>query len=141
MEPTFSPVPKKRIGTFKILIKLKAAPARASESILVKMIPVKFKWLWNSLATLITSWPDIESTTKKISSGWIFFFNATSSLINFSSVWSRPAVSKMLMLMFFSLIWFKASSAIFNGSPWPSSMQPMLMSVANCFNWSMAAAR
>jgi hypothetical protein len=51
---------------------------------------------WKALATFTASWPSAPSATSSTSSGWIFARSFLTSSIRSVSIWSRPAVSKMM---------------------------------------------
>ena len=89
----FSPVPINFIGFPVIFLIESAAPPRVSPSSFVSTIPSIDNSSLNFWATFTASWPIIESTTNKISSGWMLFFSSFNSFINVSSIWSLPAVS------------------------------------------------
>jgi hypothetical protein len=72
---------------------LSAAPPRASPSSRVRITPVKSTSPAKPLATLTASWPVSASTTSRVSAGVEACATAFISAINWSSTWSRPAVS------------------------------------------------
>ena len=73
----------------------RAAPPRASPSILVRMTPSRLSRLLNDSAVRTASWPVIASSTRKMLAGWVDLSMSSSSCMSGSSMASRPAVSKM----------------------------------------------
>ena len=71
----------------------RAAPPRASPSILVSTRPVTETAPANPCATVTASWPVIASTTRRVSTGFVASATARISAISASSIVSRPAVS------------------------------------------------
>ena len=63
----FSPVPRNLMGAPVTWRMERAAPPRASPSILVRMTPVRARRSWKALADLTASWPVMASATKRIS--------------------------------------------------------------------------
>ena len=112
MSSNCSPVLKNLIGHPVIARKERATPPRASPSTRVRITPLIFKFSENLLATLKTSCPVIISTTSIVSSGLMIFCVSSSSSILISSIWRRPAVSKISISACFSSVVFRASSAI-----------------------------
>ena len=66
---TFSPVPMNLIGAPLTLRIERAAPPRESPSNLVRTAPVMPTCSWKALVSSAASWPIIESTTSRTSSG------------------------------------------------------------------------
>ena len=93
MASSFSPVPTNLIGLFTTERIERAAPPRVSPSSLVSTTPSKSRRSLNSLAVLTASCPVIESTTNRISLGWMASLMAAISFIICSSTARRPAVS------------------------------------------------
>ena len=73
----------------------RAAPPRASPSVLVRMTPVSGRASSKALAVLAASWPVMESTTNRVSIGSTAAWRARISSIMSWSMCSRPAVSTM----------------------------------------------
>ena len=73
----------------------RAAPPRASPSILVRIRPVTGTAAANAWATPTASWPVMASTTRSVSTGCIAALTAAISAISASSMLRRPAVSRM----------------------------------------------
>ena len=91
----FSPTPMNLMGWPVTWRMERAAPPRASPSILVRMTPVRPRRLWKSWAELTASWPVMASATKRISLGLRSFLSRSISSISSSSMCRRPAVSTM----------------------------------------------
>ena len=89
----FSPVPINFIGLVTTVRIDNAAPPRVSPSSLVNTTPSKSNLSLNSFAVFTASWPVIESTTNKTSSGFTCFFRLSISSIISASTAKRPAVS------------------------------------------------
>ena len=71
----------------------KAAPPRASPSVLVKITPVSGNTSPKAFAVFAASWPVMASTTNKVSIGLTAACRALISAIMSSSIDKRPAVS------------------------------------------------
>ena len=71
----------------------RAAPPRASPSILVRTTPVMSRRSLKAAATVTASWPVMASATKRISPGAQPALMAASSSMRASSMCRRPAVS------------------------------------------------
>ena len=91
---------------------VRAAPPRVSPSSFVKITPSKSITSLNAFAVLTASCPVIESTTKRVSVGFIAFFMFEISLIISSSTAKRPAVSTITTPIDLLLAYEIASCAI-----------------------------
>ena len=111
----FSPTPINLMGLPLIFLIDKAAPPLESPSNLVSIAPVIPTFSWNDFVKSAASWPIIESTTSKTSSGLEISFIRTISLIIESSICNLPAVSIIIELKSFSLAKFNASLVISSG--------------------------
>ena len=80
----------------------RAAPPRASPSILVRIRPVMPTCSLNSAAARTASWPVMASTTSSTSVGCRRDLILATSCIITSSMCSRPAVSRMTVLLFWA---------------------------------------
>src|ERR1022692_407647 len=96
-----------------------AAPPRASPSSLVSTTPSKPTPSRKACAVVTASWPIIESTTNRISSGSTASLIAAAWLISSASMPSRPAVSMITMLCSLCLASPIESRATRTGSPTP----------------------
>ena len=90
---SFSPTPTNLSGWPVTWRMESAAPPRASPSILVRMTPVMPRRLWNSSADFTASWPVMASATNRISTGLSCSLSCCSSVMSWSSMCRRPAVS------------------------------------------------
>jgi len=118
----------------------RAAPPRASPSVLVRTRPVSSICSWKVRATLRASWPVMASRTRRTSWGWIRSRVRRSSSIISLSIWSRPAVSTKTTS---APAWAAASTpwaATSTGSPCPS-WQGTPTCLASTRSWSTAAGR
>ena len=91
----FSPVPRNLTGIPVTAPIERAAPPRASPSILVRTRPVTGTAAAKPWATVTASWPVIASTTRSVSTGLTAALTARISSISASSMVSRPAVSRI----------------------------------------------
>ena len=91
---SFSPVPTNLMGLPVAARMERAAPPRASPSSLVSTTPSMPRASSKAVAALTASWPVMASTTRRISLGWTAVLMFFSSSMSFSSMWSRPAVSR-----------------------------------------------
>src|SRR5579863_211498 len=142
----FSPTPINLIGCPVTLRIERAAPPRASPSILVSTTPVSESFLWNSSAERTASCPVIASATNKISDGLSSFFSDCISPIRSSSMCKRPAVSTIITSQPETTASRRASLtrrstvAVF-ASPTSPSYICALTACATIFNCSRAAGR
>ena len=90
---SFSPTPENLIGLPVTCRTDNAAPPRASPSSLVSTTPVNGSASLKDLAVLTASWPNMASTTNKVSIGLIAACRRLISAIISSSTARRPAVS------------------------------------------------
>src|ERR1041385_1923981 len=123
----------------------RAAPPRASPSILVRITPVIPRASWKPCAMRTASWPVMPSATRRISCGLTAALSRRSSAITSSSIWSRPAVSTRTVraraLPAASMPWRTSSttsdvpsfrrSVVPSPSPPPPPLPPRLEAVAN----------
>ena len=92
---SFSPTEASLIGLPVTAFTESAAPPRASPSSFVITTPSKSTRSWNACATLTASWPVIASSTSSTFVGFASRRIAASSSISGSSIWRRPAVSRI----------------------------------------------
>ncbi len=139
----FSPQPASFIGTPVLARTARAGPPLASPSSLVSTTPVRPRRLWNVSATFTASWPVMESTTSSISVGGTAAFIVSSSVISSSSIWRRPAVSRMIMSQRWSSAYLRDLDATLTGSVSPGSgPQKWIFDFsASTLSWSTAAGR
>ena len=90
---SFSPIPTNFTGAPVTARMDRAAPPRASPSILVSTTPVRPRRSLKDSATVTASWPVMASATNRISCGSTAALMAASSCIRGSSTCRRPAVS------------------------------------------------
>ena len=138
----FSPVPINLMGLVTTVRMLRAAPPRVSPSSLVSTTPLKSSRSLNSLAVFTASCPVMESTTKRVSSGFTWFFKLLISFIICSSMANRPAVSMMTTSLPRVLASCRAWSAIESTSLFSGSLYtgtPICSPTTR--NCSMAAGR
>ncbi len=113
---SFSPMPTNLMDFPVTSLMDKAAPPRASPSILVRTTPVKSRRSLKLSATVTASCPVMASATNRISWGWLAALMEASSPISFSSTCSRPAVSKSRTSQFCSAALASASRQMSTGS-------------------------